>query len=96
MNSLESKIESLIFCSPKPIKIGDIIKTFSESEKSNFSEKKILEGIKKLMHKFKSDDFSFEIIESGGGYQFLTKKDFSRLNEILLKQNLGGVFQYLH
>ena len=86
MNSLESKIESLIFCSPKPIKIGDIIKTFSESEKSNFSEKKILEGIKKLMHKFKGDDFSFEIIESGGGYQFLTKKDFSRLNEILLKQ----------
>ena len=86
MSSLESKIESLIFCSPKPIKIGEIIKTFSESEKSDFSEKKVLESIKKLTNKFKSDDFSFEIIESGGGYQFLTKKDYSRLNEILLKQ----------
>ena len=78
MSSLESKIESLIFCSPKPIKIGEIIKTFSESEKLDFSEKKVLESIKKLINKFKSDDFSFEIIESGGGYQFLTKKDYSR------------------
>ena len=86
MSSLESKIESLIFCSPKPIKLSDIIKTFSESEKSNFSEKRILESIKILINKFKSDDFSFEIIESGGGYQFLTKKDYSRLNEIFLKQ----------
>ena len=86
MSSLESKIESLIFCSPKPIKLSDIIKTFSESEKSNFSEKRILESINILINKFKSDDFSFEIIESGGGYQFLTKKDYSRLNEIFLKQ----------
>ena len=86
MNSLESKIESLIFCSPKPIKLSDIIKAFSESEKSNFSEKSILESINILINKFKSDDFSFEIIESGGGYQFLTKKDYSQLNEILLKQ----------
>ena len=86
MNSLESKIESLIFCSPKPIKLSDIIKTFLESEKSNFSEKRISESIKILINKFKSDNFSFEIIESGGGYQFLTKKDYSQLNEILLKQ----------
>ncbi len=86
MNSLESKIESLIFCSPKPIKTGDIIKTFSESEKTNFSEKTIIDGIKKLINKFKDDNFSFQIIESGGGYQFLTKKDYSQLNEIFLKQ----------
>jgi len=86
LNSLESKIESLIFCSPKPIKLSDIIKTFLESEKSNFSEKRISESIKILINKFKSDNFSFEIIESGGGYQFLTKKDYSQLNEILLKQ----------
>ena len=62
MSSLESKIESLIFCSPKPIKLSDIIKTFSESEKSNFSEKRILESIKILINKFKSDDFSFGIM----------------------------------
>ena len=36
MSLLEAKIESLIFCSPKPIKVSDIIKAFSESENKNF------------------------------------------------------------
>ena len=35
---------------------------------------------------YKNNNFSFELVESGGGFQFLTKKEFSRLNEILLKQ----------
>ena len=86
MSSLESKIESLIFCSPKPIKLSDIIKTFSESEKVDYSKNKISENIERLIKKYKSDDYSFEIIESGGGFQFLTKRDYSRLNEIFLKQ----------
>ena len=86
MNSLESKVESLIFCSPKPIKIVDIIKTFKESEKENYSEESILKSIKKIQKKFSDIKFSFEIVESGGGFQFLTKKEFSRLTEILLKQ----------
>lgn len=86
MNSLESKVESLIFCSPKPIKIVDIIKTFKESEKEHYSEESILKSIKKIQKKFSDIKFSFEIVESGGGYQFLTKNEFSRLNEIMLKQ----------
>ena len=86
MSSLESKIESLIFCSPKPIKVNDIIKAFSESEKTKYDESKIKKTIDKLIDKYNSKEYSFEIIESGGGYQFLTKNIFSRLNEILLKQ----------
>lgn len=86
MNSLESKVESLIFCSPKPIKIVDIIKTFKESEKEHYSEESILKSIKKIQKKFSDIKFSFEIVESGGGYQFLTKNEFSRLTEIMLKQ----------
>ncbi len=86
MNSLESKVESLIFCSPKPIKIVDIIKTFKVSEKEHYSEESILKCIKKIQKKFSDIKFSFEIVESGGGYQFLTKNEFSKLTEILLKQ----------
>ena len=41
MSFLESGIESLIFCSPKPIKIKEIIKVFEESEKKNYDENKI-------------------------------------------------------
>ena len=42
MSSLEANIESLIFCSPKAIKIGDIKKTFYENEKKEYKEDKIL------------------------------------------------------
>ena len=86
MSLLEAKIESLIFCSPKPIKVSDIIKAFSESENKNFTEEEINNSINNLREKYSKEEFSFEIIESGGGYQFLTKNDYSRLNEILLKQ----------
>ena len=48
MSSLESKVESLIFCSTKPIKISDIIKAFSESESLKYNEEKIFEAIIKL------------------------------------------------
>tara|TARA_A100001234_G_C12622218_1_gene384339 strand:+ start:966 stop:1529 length:564 start_codon:yes stop_codon:yes gene_type:complete len=86
LSSLESKVESLIFCSPKPIKISDIIKAFFESESTKYNEETIFEAIIKLKKKYNNSSFSFEIIESGGGFQFLTKNQFSRLNEILLKQ----------
>ncbi len=86
MNSLETKIESLIFCSPKPIKIHDIQKAFTESENKDYNEKEIKDSLEVILNKYKDSNFSFEIVESGGGFQFLTKNEFSRLNEILLKQ----------
>ena len=86
MSFLESGIESLIFCSPKPIKIKEIIKVFEESEKKNYDENKIKNCLSSLIDKYRDPSFPFEIIESGGGYQFLTKSQFSSINEILLKQ----------
>ena len=86
MSSLEANIESLIFCSPKAIKIGDIKRAFYENEKKEYKENKILNALDNLIEKYKAEEFSFEIVESGGGYQFLTKSKFSRINEILLKQ----------
>ena len=86
MNALESNIEALIFCSPKPIKVKDIQKTIFEYDKTTFKLSKIESGIQNLTNKYKDDSYAIEIIESGGGYQFVTKNKFSRLNEILLKQ----------
>ena len=86
MSSLETKIESLIFCSPKPIKIDIIQKAFAESESINYKEKEIKDCLDSIFRKYNNNNFSFELVESGGGFQFLTKKEFSRLNEVLLKQ----------
>ena len=62
MSLLEAKIESLIFCSPKPIKVSDIIKAFSESENKNFTEEEINNSINNLKEKYNKEEFSFEII----------------------------------
>ena len=86
MNFLESGIESLIFCSPKPIKVEEIIKVFEETKNKNYDEEKIKKTLSQLINKYKDDSYAFEIIESGGGFQFLSKNKFSSLNETLLKQ----------
>ncbi len=86
MSFLESGIESLIFCSPKPIKVEEIIKVFEENSNKKYDDKKIKKTLSELINKYKDDSYPFEIIESGGGFQFLTKNEFSSLNEILLKQ----------
>ena len=86
MNFLESGIESLIFCSPKPIKVEEIIKVFEETKNKNYDEEKIQKTLSQLINKYKDDSYAFEIIESGGGFQFLSKNKFSSLNETLLKQ----------
>ena len=86
MKFLETNIESLIFCSPKPIKIQEIIEVFKEIKNKKYDEKKIKKKISFLIKKYKENSFPFEIIKSGGGYQFLTKCEFSDLNETLLKQ----------
>ncbi len=86
MSFLESGIESLIFCSPKPIKVEEIIKVFKEAKNKNYDEQKIQKTLSRLINKYKDDSYAFEIIESGGGFQFLSKNKFSSLNETLLKQ----------
>ena len=87
MNELKNKIESIIFCSPKPISIDQIINCIEEEQNKKFSQEKIKILVEKLIKKFRDDNFSFEIIKLGGGYQFLSKSDYSKITEILLKQH---------
>ncbi len=86
MSELESNIEALIFCSPNPIKIDDIQKTFFEYDKKKYEFESIQSAIQNLTNKYQHNKYAIEIIESGGGFQFFTKNKFSKLNEILLKQ----------
>ena len=75
MSILEAKIESLIFCSPKPIKVSDIIKAFSESENKNFTEEEINNSINNLKEKYNKEEFSL-------------KGKFKIFNEELVRENL--------
>lgn len=81
ISNLIPHIESLIFASEKPltsIEITDLI-----NQAFGFMEDKIvadqvdaaLEGI---VEKYNSEFYPFEVRQSGGGWQFLTKKEFHK------------------
>ncbi|HVX50184.1 MAG TPA: SMC-Scp complex subunit ScpB [Chitinophagaceae bacterium] len=72
-------IEALIFASEKPLTAADVVELINTA--FGFMEERItidqvetcLEGIKE---KYQSEFYPFEVRQSGGGWQFLTKKEF--------------------
>jgi len=53
---------------------------------ADIPENDITDALKKISNRYDSDEFSFQLIESGGGYQFLTKPAYQASIGILLKQ----------
>lgn len=53
---------------------------------TDIPEEDIINAIQRLEEKFKSDDFSFQLHKSAGGYQFLTKPAYQASIGIMLKQ----------
>ncbi|MBV6639825.1 MAG: SMC-Scp complex subunit ScpB [Cyclobacteriaceae bacterium] len=86
MDYLANHIEALIFCAPKPITEKELQSCLKEMFEADVPLKDITEGIGTLQEKYKSDDFSFEVVQSGGGFQFLTKPAYQASISILLKQ----------
>ena len=81
INTLIPHIEALIFASDKPLttlEITDLINnafSFMDEKVSLDQVETSLEGI---VEKYKSEFYPFEVIQSGGGWQFLTKKEFHK------------------
>jgi segregation and condensation protein B len=74
-------IEALIFASDKPLTVLDIVELINNA--FGFIDERVtldqiescLEGIKE---KYASEFYPFEVRESGGGLQFLSKKEFHK------------------
>ncbi|RYZ28253.1 MAG: SMC-Scp complex subunit ScpB [Chitinophagaceae bacterium] len=81
ISNLIPHIESLIFASDKPLTSAEITDLINQA--FGFMEEKIvveqidasLEGI---VEKYNSEFYPFEVRQSGGGWQFLTKKEFHK------------------
>ena len=81
LSNLLPHIESLIFASEKPLTTEEITELINSA--FGFMEDKItLEQIDvallEIRDKYMEDAFPFEVKESGGGWQFLTKKDYHK------------------
>src|SRR5690606_28138316 len=86
MDFLQNHIEALIFCSPAPIKISDIIACLSEMFGADVPEEDVKGAIDRIEQRYQSDEYAFQLNKAAGGYQFLTKPAYQASISIMLKQ----------
>lgn len=74
-------IEALIFASEKPLSVTDLVELVNNALgfiEERATPQQIEVAINSIQEKYQSEFYSFEVIESGGGFQFLTKKEFHK------------------
>jgi segregation and condensation protein B len=81
ISNLIPHIESLIFASDKPLTGAEITELINQA--FGFMEDKVIveqvdAAIEGIIEKYNSEFYPFEVRQSGGGWQFLTKKDFHK------------------
>lgn len=85
MDELLLHIEALIFAAETPIKIEELQAALEGTFHLKLERKYLLQQIEHISQKYKSNDFSFEIVSLAGGFQFLTKPAYHTSIETLLK-----------
>ncbi len=83
---LQAHIEALIFCATNPLKVVEMQACLSELLEAEIPLVDIELALQNIVIKFSDTNFSFQVIKSGGGYQFLTKPSYQETINILLKQ----------
>ncbi len=81
-------MEAVIFCASEPVTPEEIRLGLSDNFQTELSQELIDSVISDLVTKFESDDSSFELMESGGGYQFLSKPAFQSSVSAMWKQKI--------
>ena len=74
-------IEALIFASDKPLSIadmGELINTALGFIEDIATPEQVEAAVNAIFEKYDSEFYAFEIVESGGGWQFLTKKEYHK------------------
>jgi segregation and condensation protein B len=81
ITNLIPQIESLIFASDKPLTTLEILELINNAfgfmdEKVNLDQ--VESAIDGIVEKYNSEFYPFEVRQSGGGWQFLTKKEYHK------------------
>ena len=74
-------IEALIFASDKPLAIPDIVELLNNAMafiEDRATEDQVEAALTAVKEKFDAEFFAFGLVESGGGWQFLTKPEYHK------------------
>ncbi|MEO6220088.1 MAG: SMC-Scp complex subunit ScpB [Ginsengibacter sp.] len=78
---ITSHIEALIFASDKPLSVNELVDLVNNALgfiEDRASEEQVGTSLKTIGEKYSSEFYPFEVVQSGGGWQFLTKKEFHK------------------
>ncbi|GAC1426135.1 MAG: hypothetical protein NVS1B13_12640 [Flavisolibacter sp.] len=81
VSNLIPHVESLVFASDKPltaIEITELINQAFGFMEDKIGASQIDSAIEAIVEKYSSEFYPFEVRQSGGGWQFLTKKEFHK------------------
>lgn len=74
-------IEALIFASEKPLPVSELVELLNNALgfiEDRATNEQVNAALKAINEKYESEFYSFEVVESGGGFQFLTKKEYHK------------------
>ena len=72
-------IEALIFASEKPLPNNELVELLNNALgfiEDRATPAQVEAAVNAIREKYESEFYSFEVVESGGGFQFLTKKEY--------------------
>lgn len=81
ISNLIPHIEALIFASDKPltsVEITDLINSAFGFMEDKVTAEQVDAALEGIVEKYNSEFYPFEVRQSGGGWQFLTKKEFHK------------------
>lgn len=86
MDQPELYIEALIFASEQSIRIEEIIYCLQTVFERNYSTDEIKQHIANIQLKYSQNNMAIELVNINNGYQFLTKKQFHPIVNLLQLQ----------
>jgi segregation and condensation protein B len=78
LGQLMPHVEALIFASEKPLTLVEMTEVLGHALETVIETERIEHCIEAITEKYAADYYPFSLMESGGGYQFLTKKAFHK------------------
>ena len=78
LDQLMLHVEALIFASERPITQVELVEHIGQTIEEIIEPERVSAGIEAVREKYSTDFYPFELREIGGGFQFLTKKEFHK------------------
>lgn len=79
-------VEALIFAAEQAMPVHELTKILSQYYENELSEEEVATYLEELQAIYSQSELGFELVKTGGGYLFLTKKQFQPLLAMALTE----------